>query len=258
MALFEYFQSGYRYLRKGFHDPLLLRHYLFYGNRKAAQLQVRRVARALGGTVAAVDQYYNDIQVSRFLERISKAATPFTGMGAAGQDLYVMLRVMRPEVVVETGVFSGVSSSFILKALEDNKRGILYSIDYPLSEQEYAVALQAGKETAYPLPGGKQPGFAIPEELKGRWVLRQGKSKEVLPALLNELSRVDVFLHDSEHTYENMMFEFSAVWDYLPGVALLLSDNTDYNNAFADFAKKVRCKPVALCFRGGLGVIIKE
>lgn len=145
-----------------------------------------------------------------------------------------------------------------MKALKDNNSGTLYSIDYPLSEQEYAANLESGCETAFALPEGKEPGIAIPEDVKGRWVLKRGKSKEILPNLLKELGSVDVFLHDSHHTYENMMFEYSAAWDYLPREGLLLSHDTDCNNAFRDFSRKVKCQPFDIYFRGGVGAIVKK
>jgi len=44
---------------------------------------------------------------------------------------YLVCRALRPEVVVETGVGYGVSSAFILKALEQNGGGILHSVDLP-------------------------------------------------------------------------------------------------------------------------------
>ncbi|MFC1897710.1 hypothetical protein ACFLX8_04000 [Chloroflexota bacterium] len=50
---------------------------------------------------------------------------------AQGVSLYALCRQLRPDVVVETGIASGVSSSYILCALEENKDGQLYSIDIP-------------------------------------------------------------------------------------------------------------------------------
>src|SRR6185295_2535073 len=43
--------------------------------------------------------------------------------------LYLTVRLMQPGLVVETGVFDGVSSALILRALEDNCYGRLISID---------------------------------------------------------------------------------------------------------------------------------
>lgn len=47
------------------------------------------------------------------------------------ETLYTIIRIRKPDIVVETGVAQGVSSTFILQALEDNGRGQLYSIDLP-------------------------------------------------------------------------------------------------------------------------------
>ena len=259
MALFRHYVSGLRrYSEKAFKHPLLALQYLLYGTRKAAQLQVRRVVEGLGYKAKDVDKYYDNLEYSKFRSHVLRAASPFTGVGSAGEDFYVFLRMIKPEIVIETGVFAGVSSAFILKALEDNNKGLLYSIDYPLSEQEYAAALASGLESPAPLlPEGKEPGFAIPENVKGRWVFKKGKSKEILPNLLKELGKVDVFLHDSQHTYENMIFEYSSAWDYLTEGGLLLSHDIAANSAFDDFSKKVRRKPFDIYFRGGVGVIIK-
>jgi predicted O-methyltransferase YrrM len=48
-----------------------------------------------------------------------------------GAILYTVCRRQKPDIVVETGVATGVSSSHILGALEQNKHGQLYSIDLP-------------------------------------------------------------------------------------------------------------------------------
>lgn len=45
----------------------------------------------------------------------------------------------------------------------------------------------------------------------------------------------DIFIHDSEHSYQNMMFEFSwAANNVRPG-GLILSDDVSWNDAFEDF-----------------------
>lgn len=45
--------------------------------------------------------------------------------------LYLTVRLIKPETIVETGVSSGSSSAYILRALYDNQKGKLYSIDLP-------------------------------------------------------------------------------------------------------------------------------
>jgi predicted O-methyltransferase YrrM len=39
------------------------------------------------------------------------------------------MRKIKPKIVVETGVSFGITSSFILQAMEENGFGTLYSID---------------------------------------------------------------------------------------------------------------------------------
>jgi len=46
-------------------------------------------------------------------------------------ELYIVCRLTTPKIVVETGVEHGISTSFILEALEDNNKGFLYSVDFP-------------------------------------------------------------------------------------------------------------------------------
>lgn len=43
-----------------------------------------------------------------------------------------------------------------------------------------------------------------------------------------------LFFHDSDHSYENMTFEFNHAWDVL-NARILLSDDIDGNSAFQDF-----------------------
>jgi predicted O-methyltransferase YrrM len=45
--------------------------------------------------------------------------------------LYVLCRASKPGVFVETGVAGGMSSSYILRALDKNAYGKLFSIDVP-------------------------------------------------------------------------------------------------------------------------------
>ena len=137
--------------------------------------------------------------------------------------LYIMTRILKPEIVIETGVFEGHCSLAFLIALKESNKGYLYSIDLPSPE----------------LPLGKEPGWIVPEHLRKRWDLRLGKSSDLLPGLLKEVTEVDIFLHDSEHSYENMHWEYKTAWEYIRKGGLLLSHDISQNSAFRDFAKYV-------------------
>jgi hypothetical protein len=150
--------------------------------------------------------------------------------------LYYLTRAKKPEVIIETGVFDGISSFFFLKALQDNGRGHLYSIDLPA----YQVVENSTQGMSFnSLPAGRDPGWVVPKTLRRRWTLLKGASQELLQPLLNQVRSVDFFLHDSLHTYYHMSFEFETVWPYLQGGAILASDDADVNSAFIDFANRV-------------------
>ncbi|MCX6165091.1 MAG: class I SAM-dependent methyltransferase, partial [Ignavibacteriae bacterium] len=127
--------------------------------------------------------------------------------------LYYLIRKKKPEIVVETGVWYGISTSVILKALNENKKGFLYSIDLPAYFEDGGYTDEnpylSEEERTSSLPPSRSPGFIVSDYLKDRWKLILGDSKIHLPILLEQLGKIDIFLHDSLHSYENMTFEFN-------------------------------------------------
>jgi len=137
--------------------------------------------------------------------------------------------------------------------MADNGTGRLYSIDVPNYELHYLPEI--GKAPIRLLPEGMEQGFAVPCELRHRWELHVGRSQQVLPILLEQLGSVDIFVHDSEHTYENMMREFKLSWPYLTSGGLLISDDATWNHAFIDFARAVKATPRNVYLAGFSGFI---
>jgi predicted O-methyltransferase YrrM len=169
-----------------------------------------------------------ELKASRFLRHVKSCEKQIGSIGGPISTdlrllLYLLVRFLRPEVVVETGVANGFSSSFILKALDQNAEGILHSIDL-----HYREGLM--------VPLGKELGWVIPNEIRYRWSLHLGESTKVLPKLLSELGSIDIFFHDSRHTYKTMMSEYEIAWPYLKNGGLLVSDDATSNDAFLDFA----------------------
>lgn len=137
------------------------------------------------------------------------------GLGEMKEEaelLYILVRILKPEIVVETGVASGKSSAFILQALYENKDGFLYSVDLPMHFGDENLPYEGFNAF---LPNGKESGWLIPDYLKQLWNLKVGKSREKLPGLLDELGKIDVFLHDSAHIYETMFWEYETVWPHI-------------------------------------------
>jgi len=164
--------------------------------------------------------------------------------------LYGVVRWFGPNVVLETGVHFGASSAFILSALAFNGRGKLHSIDLP--NASYVTA--DGRIHSDPLPVGAEPGFVVPLNLRDQWKLTLGDVKDMLPLVLQQIPRVDLFFHDSAHTYDVMRFEYETIWTKLAREGLLLSDNVECNSAFLDFckSKKLRHKVIR-----DIGVCVK-
>lgn len=169
----------------------------------------------------------------RFLAELYEApflknTVTWIGLRATGKEwLYLVVRILRPSVVLETGVASGCSSAIILLALNKNKHGHLHSIDIVDTTST-----------------GAKIGWLIPESLKKRWTFHKGKSLDIMPTLLSNLKQVNIFLHDSDHSYSNMMDEFKLVWPYLTPGGVLLADDIDRHNAFFDFCFSIGVKPM--------------
>lgn len=190
---------------------------------------VEFLVRAATGPSAAVEAAYGHLAAHRVLwDRLAAnlAAHPSregVQMGRELPALYILGRVLRPRVVVETGVSSGASSAYLLQALCDNGAGHLYSVDLPPGD----------------LPSGWGAGWIVPAELRQAWSLSLGDTRQRLGPLLEGLGEIDWFLHDSLHTYEHMLWEFRTAWPHLKVGGLFLSHDVGANEAFFDFMAEV-------------------
>ncbi len=150
------------------------------------------------------------------------------------QILYYLVRHFKPKIVVETGVSDGISSLMILTAIKENNFGHLYSVDLP--------------EVGMPRLYGKEPGWIVEDELRENWSLIFGKSSYRLPALLKQLKEIDFFMHDSEHSYKNMKFEFLCAIKHLKKGGIILSDDASSNNSLQEslFINNINQTQIAL------------
>jgi methyltransferase family protein len=151
----------------------------------------------------------------------------FGGWDDAGPALacasYCLARHLRPEHAVETGVARGITTRFILEALERNGPGGLWSIDLP-------PLLEPGLH--------EEIAVAVPEARRSRWTLVRGSSRQRLPALVTRLGSIGLFVHDSLHTGRNLRFELDQAWPALdPGGAVIV-DDVDFNPALRSFVEQ--------------------
>ncbi len=153
--------------------------------------------------------------------------------GDAGltRAIWCLVRHLKPQRVVETGVAHGVTSRVILDALERNEQGHLWSIDLPPLERDWR----------------KQVGVAVGSHHKDRWSYIKGSSRRRLPGLFSQLGQIDLFIHDSLHSERNVLFELERAWAAVkPGGAIVV-DDVDVNGAFRVFTGKMPRDQFLIC-----------
>jgi len=170
--------------------------------------------------------------------------------------VWCVARHLRPTIVVETGVARGITSRFILEAIQENGAGRLWSIDRPpLRRTDLYV----------------QIGAAVPESLRPSWTYIKGSSRRRLPPLLRQLGAVDFFVHDSRHSERNLRFELETARAAVRDGGVLVADDVDLNCALHRFvaahpdddvlicpAEPVKPDPGRQNDRGVFAVIIKR
>jgi hypothetical protein len=177
-------------------------------------------------TAADATTVWNDI-LARMSHR-GIAAGPMSYLGWNDGDFglaraaWCLARHLNATKVVETGVAHGVTSRFVLEALARNGGGHLWSIDLPpLTHPELH----------------DQIGVAVDERLRDSWTLIRGSSRRRLPGLLKRTGPIDLFIHDSKHSTQNVLFELRLAWAALrPGGAVVV-DDVDVNNGFRRFCE---------------------
>ena len=108
-----------------------------------------------------------------------------------------------------------MSTFVILRALEANGHGSLYSVDYPDEDR---------------IPEGEQPGWFIPDDLRDRWSLTTGLSQEELPGVTADLDEIDLFIHDTKAAILDE--ELEIVWSRLADGAPVVADDVHQSDVF--------------------------
>jgi len=143
--------------------------------------------------------------------------------------LYRLVRSARPSLVVETGVHRGKSSVAILAALRANGRGRLVSIDLP---RRVPWVNADGKWEGTTVAVG-DTGCLVPSAWRDRWTLLLGDARSLLPEAVR--GGVDLFFHDSEHSFDQMTFEYSTAWAELSVGGILATDDVNWSEAWPTF-----------------------
>jgi predicted O-methyltransferase YrrM len=200
--------------------PRHKKHLDYYTNRQLPVLE--GIAEATGFDISIIEEQLNRLPDFLVAENKDPGMTiRWSATSELAATTYALIRLLKPQKVVETGVGAGVSSWTILHAMEENNVGRLVSIDLPTPNTEL-------------LP---EVGYLVPPALRHRWELRTGPSQKLLPQVLEELDQIDVFLHDSRHSYSNQLREYRTAWPFIRDGGTLVSDDVS-NDALYDASRE--------------------
>jgi predicted O-methyltransferase YrrM len=168
--------------------------------------------------------------------------------------LYWVVRQLRPKVIVQTGVSNGLSSAFMMLALAKNgDRGALHAIDQgQVFDPNNPDWTRPGEVYGVAIPAGQTSGWIVPDRYRDHCFVEQGDAQVLLPKLVDRLPSIDMFFHDSDHTYVHMMFEFEQIARKLSPGGVIVADDVPWNTSLWDFAE-ARGVP-AYNYRGAMGV----
>lgn len=167
-----------------------------------------------------------------FVERWSNASENihrWHGSSELARLCFAVCRLLRPRIVLETGVGAGVTSWAILQGLAENKFGHLHSIDLPTPRSTGLIEI----------------GYLVPKDLRGRWTKHFGPSRAILPKLVCEMQPLDLFVHDSRHSYHNQKMEYTTVWPYLKAGGILISDDVR-TDALLEVSEHWKINPIII------------
>ena len=195
---------------------------LWWRRAKDANQSAPAPARSFYGIWDTVARFAAEIRTSDFMAEMIRRRDACGSQGLMGAldcaTLYALTRWRRPAIVVESGGFLGMSSAFLLKALVDEglTTAKLYSMEWSEDCDQ---------------------GALIPNELRSQFVPLRGKVEDFVRS--DELpSSIDMFLHDSSHSYRHMLWEFRQFWPRLRDGGLLVSHDVHMNAAFPEFVAK--------------------
>jgi hypothetical protein len=158
---------------------------------------------------------------------------------------YAVARWQKPTLAIETGTADGLGTAVLARALQRNR-------------QEGAGGELLSFDNA---PGA---GWLLDDGLKQEALLVPGDARQTLPERL-EGRAVDLFVHDSLHSYDHEYFELSLARAHASPRQILISDNAHATTALADIASSTGLRflffkedPIDHFYPGaGIGIVVE-
>lgn len=220
-------------------------------NRRLCETAIIAVSKLTDKQLDEVKTVYNEFDANEFIEVILEKTSVNMPRKRFDQiknvirepewldilkSIYVLVRLVKPKVVIETGIGEvGLSSNFILKGLKDNDSGHLFSIDPDKFYDLY----------------GYHVGTGILDYLKDKHTFVKGYSQDVLNSVVAaSYGELDIFLHDGDHKFKTKLFEYNTVFPNLRKGGFILSDDT-WDSAFDRFIEEKEINSCSLKYGKG-------
>ena len=129
---------------------------------------------------------------------------------------YALVRAMKPNLVIETGVHHGVGALVLASAI--------------LRNQAFGVDGKYLGTDINPLAGE-----LLPDSFDGIADVIIGDSLETLRGLRS--SRIDIFINDSDHSSSYELEEYDAIWPLLQANSIILGDNSHATDSLRNFSE---------------------
>ena len=206
---------------------------------------------AIANNKHSIDNFFRSIDSSLYEEILqeikpieqfakNKLSKLTVSLGGGGHYilLYFLIRKFKLLNIVETGVAAGWSSLAILKALEKNGNGHLYSSDFP-----YFRFKDPEKYIGY---------LAKDETNKENWFLDIRGDDIALPAIIEKLDDkdIDLFHYDSDKSYSGRVKALKILSSKINFKTIIIFDDIQNNLHFKDFVETNRKEFFVLEFEG--------
>ena len=157
--------------------------------------------------------------------KLSKLNISFGGRGNIIL-LYFLIRKFKLFNIVETGVAAGWTSLAILRALQKNGQGKLYSSDFPYFRLE-----DPEKYIGY---------LAKDENNKNNWFLDIRGDDKALPEITKQIGNenIDLFHYDSDKSYSGRSNALKLLGSKLSSKTIIIFDDIQNNLHFKHYIEK--------------------
>jgi hypothetical protein len=182
------------------------------------------IANVCGTTVEEISEYFKELELDSELSDYIQNQLKIHRRGNEIEDQafyarrigwYAIVRFSKPTVIVETGTEKGLGSIVLAEAILKNGHGHLFTIDM--------------EPTAGMMIGARYTG-----------VISQicGDSLKSLTTI----DRIDLFVHDSDHSAEHEAREFEIIETKLSKQGVVLSDNSHATDELAKWSQRCNRK----------------